>query len=169
MTTADYTSGALQKASTSIPRVLTLNGDQVVSIMVEHRLGLKTSSLNAQKLDIDPDYFVTFETMKDLLVSKVKETPQHYHANTSASDASIPLDEPTIDLKPEEDLISLNALGYALRVDPTRVRHWVENETLRPDMSQTSGERIRYYFRRDRIEQMRSQQINTRFKSDSSI
>jgi hypothetical protein len=111
MTTADYTSGALQKASTSIPRVLTLNGDQIVSIMVEQRLGLKTSSLNAQKLDIDPDYFVTFETMKDLRVSRVKETPQHYHANTSASDASTPLDEPTIDLKPEEDLISLNALS----------------------------------------------------------
>src|SRR5947207_1066073 len=66
MTTADYTSGALKKASTSLPRVLTLNGDQVVSIMVEHRLGLKTSSLNAQKLHIDPDYFVTYETMKDL-------------------------------------------------------------------------------------------------------
>jgi restriction endonuclease Mrr len=75
MTTADYTSGALQRASTSIPRVLTLNGDQVVSIMVEHRLGLKTSSLNAQKLDIDPDYFVTFETMRNLLVSRVRETP----------------------------------------------------------------------------------------------
>ena len=55
MTTADYTAGALQKASTSLPRVLTLNGDQIVSIMVEHHLGLKTSSLNAQKLDIDSE------------------------------------------------------------------------------------------------------------------
>src|SRR5436305_13261853 len=116
MTTADYTSGALQKASTSLPRVLTLNGDQVVSIMVEHRLGLKTSSLNAEKLDIDPDYFVTFETMRNLLVSRVRETPQNYNTNTSAPDADTPLDKQTIALKPEEDLISLNALGYALRV-----------------------------------------------------
>src|SRR6266849_6487103 len=146
MTTADYTSGALQKASTSIPRVLTLNGDQVVSIMVEHRLGLKTPSLNAQKLDIDPDYFVTFETMRDLFVSRVRETPQNYRTNTSASDSGTSLDEQAIDLKPEEDLISLNALGYALRVDPTRVRRWIENETLRPDISQASGERTRYYF-----------------------
>jgi hypothetical protein len=156
MTTADYTATALQKASTSIPRILTLNGDQIVSIMVEHHLGLKASSLNAQKLDIDPDYFVTFETMRDLLVSRIRETPQNYRTNTSTSDTGTPLDEPTIDLKPEEDLISLNALGYALRVDPTRVRRWIENETLRPDLSQTSGERTRYYFRRDRIEQMRS-------------
>src|SRR5438552_15443271 len=56
MTTADYAPSALQKAATSIPRVLTLNGEQVVSIMVEHSLGLKPSSLNAHKLDIDPDY-----------------------------------------------------------------------------------------------------------------
>jgi hypothetical protein len=82
--------------------------------------------------------------MRNLLVSRVRETPQDYHTNTSASDIGTPLDEQTIDLKPEEDLISLNALGYALRVDPTRVRRWVENETLRPDMSQTSGERTRY-------------------------
>src|SRR5260370_28063329 len=47
-------------------------------------------------------------------------------------------------------------LGYALRVDPTRIRRWIENGTLRPDISQTSGERTLYYFRRDRIEQIRS-------------
>jgi len=156
MATADYTSSALKKASTSIPRVLTLNGDQIVSIMLEHNLGLKASSLNAQKLDIDPDYFVTFEAMRDLFVSRVRETPQNYRTNTSASNTDTPLNEQTIDLKPEEDLISLNALGYALRVDPIRIRRWIENETLRPDISQTSGERTRYYFRRDRIEQIRS-------------
>ncbi|HEY4037143.1 MAG TPA: restriction endonuclease [Ktedonobacteraceae bacterium] len=56
MTTADYTSSALQKASTSISRVLTLNGDQVVSIMVEHGLGLKTSSFTCQSMyGYDPE------------------------------------------------------------------------------------------------------------------
>jgi restriction endonuclease Mrr len=68
MTTANYAPGALQKAATSIPRVLTLNGEQVVSIMVDHGLGVKFSSLNAHKLDIDPDYFAAFEVMRGLLV-----------------------------------------------------------------------------------------------------
>jgi hypothetical protein len=155
MTTANYAPGALQKAAASIPRVLTLNGDQIVSIMVEHSLGLKSSSLNAQKLDIDPDYFATFEAMRKLFASRVREAPQNYSVNTSASGSETPLDEQTIDLRPEEDFISLNALGYALRVDPTRVRRWVENGTLHPDASQASGERTSYYFRRDRIEQIR--------------
>src|SRR2546427_10130408 len=85
MTTANYAPSALQKAATSIPRVLTLNGDQVVSFMVEHSLGLKPSSLNAQRLDIDPDYFATFEAMRNLLVGRVREAPQNYSTTTAAS------------------------------------------------------------------------------------
>src|SRR5436853_3747857 len=51
MTTANYAPGALQKASTSIPRILTLNGDQIVSVMIEHHLGLKSSSFHSQNMD----------------------------------------------------------------------------------------------------------------------
>ena len=40
MTTANYGKNALRKASTSIPRILTLTGDQVISIMLENGLGL---------------------------------------------------------------------------------------------------------------------------------
>ena len=156
MTTANYAPGALQKAATSIPRVLTLNGDQIISIMVEHGLGLKRSSLNAQKIDIAPDYFATFETMRNLFTSRVRENPQNYNASSSMSGSETPLDGQTIDLKPQEDLISLNALGYALRVDPIRVRRWLESGTLHPDASQTSNDRTSYYFRRDRVEQIRS-------------
>jgi len=155
MTTANYAPGALQKASTSIPRVLTLNGEQVVSIMVEHGLGVKPSSLNAHKMDVDPDYFAAFEAMRSLIVGHVRETSQNYASSTTSPDSRLPTDEQTIDLTPEEDLISLNTLGYALRVDPTRVRRWVENGTLQPDASQSSGERSIYCFRRDRIEQIR--------------
>ena len=155
MTTANYAPGALQKAATSIPRVLTLNGDQMVSIMVEHSLGLKPSSLNAHKLDIDPDYFAAFETMRNLFTSRVRETSQNYNTSISVPEAGTSLDEQTINLKPEEDVISLNALGYALRVDPTRIRRWLENGSLHPDSSQSSGERSSYYFRRDRIERIR--------------
>jgi hypothetical protein len=156
MTTADYARGALQKAATSIPRVLTLNGEQIVSIMVEHNLGVKPSPLNAQKLDIDLDYFAAFESIKNLLVKRVRETPQNYDPGNITTPASgTSTDEQTIDLRPEEDLISLNTLGYTLRVDPARVRRWVEGGMLQPDASQTSGERTSYYFRRDRIEQIR--------------
>ncbi len=135
MTTANYAPSALQKASTSIPRILTLNGDQIVSVMIEHQLGLKTSSFYSQKLDIDPDYF--------------------YAIDPSQSSTDTTADEQTIELKPEDDLISLNALGYALRVDPNTVRRWIEHEKLRPDASQTLRERSIYYFRRNRIEQIR--------------
>src|SRR5947209_5221885 len=155
MTTADYAPGALQKAATSIPLVMTLNGEQIVSIMVEYNLGLKPSPRNPERLDIDPNYFMPFETMKSLLAHRLKESSQSYGSNPSTSSPGASSDEQTIDLKPEEDLISLNALGYALRVDPARIRRWVENETLPPDNSQLVGERASYYFRRDRIEQMR--------------
>jgi hypothetical protein len=156
MTTANYTPAALQKAATSIPRVLPLNGDQVVSIMVEHELGLKPSPLNPQKFDIDSDYFNSFEAMRNLFASRVRETPENYTPDTTPINSGIPSSEQAIDLSAEEDLISLNALGYALRVDPTRVRRWIESGMLSSDASQLSGGRTIYYFRRDRIELLRA-------------
>src|SRR6266852_4113475 len=154
MTTANYAPGALHKASTSIPRVLTLNGDQIISVMVEHSLGLRISPTNTERLDIDYDYFMAFEAMKGFLSRQISESRQSYSTDSSTSN-SPSTDEQSIDLKPEEDLISLNALGYALRVDPNRVRRWIEHEKLRPDASQMLRERSIYYFRRDRIEQIR--------------
>jgi len=44
-----------------------LDGDQIVSVMVEHGLGLRPSPNNVDRLDIDPDYFMAFEAMKGLL------------------------------------------------------------------------------------------------------
>jgi hypothetical protein len=155
MTTASYAPSALQKAATSIPRILTLNGDQIVAVMIEHNLGLMPSPRNADRLDIDPDYFIAFEAMKGILSHHVAEARQNYSVDSSVANSDLLADEQTIELKPEEDLISLNTLGYALRVDPVRVRRWIENEKLRPDISQASGERTNYYFRRDRIEQIR--------------
>ena len=127
MTTANYAPGALQKAAKSLPRILTLNGEQITSIMLEHKLGVKSSALNAQKLDIDPDYFATFEAMRNMLSKRVKEFAENYSTNNVAAALNNVTDNQTIELRPEEDLISLNALGYALRIDPTRVRRWVEN------------------------------------------
>ena len=155
MTTANYAPSALQKATTSIPRILTLNGGQIIAVMMEHKLGLRTLTSNKEKFDIDPDYFSAFEAMKNLLSHHVNESHQDYSIDPSSSSSDRNADEQTINLKPEEDLISLNALGYTLRVDPTRVRRWVENEMLQPDVSQTSSSGTAYYFRRDRIEQIR--------------
>lgn len=155
MTTADYAPGALKKAANSIPRILTLNGDQIASVMIEHHLGLKNSSFHLQKLDIDPDYFATFEVMQDMLSSRVNEAHRGYSVGPSRSSANRMADDQPLDLRPEDDLISLSALGYALRVDPNTLRRWIEYEKLHPDVSQTSGERSIYYFRRDRIKQLR--------------
>lgn len=151
MTTASYTPGALQKAATSIPRILTLNGEQIISIMIEHNLGLRPSVRNVLKWDIDPDYFAAFEARRDLLAARIRERSQNAVEGTTVRIAN----DQTIDLRPEEDLISLNTLGYALRVDPARVRRWIESGALLPDAGQTSGGRASYYVRRDRIEQIR--------------
>jgi hypothetical protein len=157
MTTANYGKHALRKASSSIPRILTLTGDQVISIMLDNGLGLKPFHVNAQKLVIDPDYFATFEAQKQLLTRKIHESRQDHSINSPSNDAEAVSEEKTIELTPEEDLISLNALGYSLRVDPNRVRRWLESGKLEADGYQSSGERGNYYFRRDRIEQIRAE------------
>src|SRR5260221_4452395 len=118
MTTANYTPGALHKASTSIPRVLTLNGDQIVSVMVEHSLGLRVSPANNQKLDIDPDYFTAFEAMKGLFSRHISDSRQSYNTDASTFHPDVAIDKQPIDLKPENDLFSLIVLGYLLLVDP---------------------------------------------------
>jgi hypothetical protein len=157
MTTANYGKHALRKASSSIPRILTLTGDQVISIMLDNGLGLKPFHVNAQKLVIDPDYFATFEAQKQLLTRKIHESRQDHTIDSPGNDAEAVSEEKTIELTPEEDLISLNALGYSLRVDPNRVRRWLESGKLEADGYQCSGERGNYYFRRDRIEQIRAE------------
>ncbi len=155
MTTANYRPNALQKATTSIPRIMTLNGDQIVSVMLRHSLGLKLSPINTQNLGIDTDYFATFEAQKQLLTRKIHESSQCYDplASTTQSDESLEGQE--IEVKPENDLISINALGYALRVDPNRVRRWLDSGKLLADDQQKLAGRTTYYFRRDRIEHIR--------------
>lgn len=145
MTTANYGKNALRKATTSIPRILTLTGDQVITIMLDNGLGLKPLHGNAQKLVIDPDYFATFEAQKQLLLRKIYKSRQGHLFNSSINDIEVASEEKPIELTPEEDLISLNALGYSLRVDPNRVRRWLESGKLEADDYQSTGERVTYY------------------------
>lgn len=158
LTTASFAPAAIIKAASSIPRVLTLNGDQVVSLMVEHQLGLRPSSFNPAHQEIDPDYFSGFEAMRNLLGNRVGEAGAEYAISSTGPAAGEAQTEQVINLRPEQDLISLKALAYALRVDPARVRRWVESGGLYPDAAQAAADRSSYYFRRDRIEQIRVQQ-----------
>jgi Restriction endonuclease len=151
VTTSGYGTPALHKASTSIPRILTLSGSQVISIMLQNSLGLRPAQSSHQKLTIDPDYFANFEAQRQLLLRKIGESRQDYTTGSPQE-----TQEETIDLEPAEDLISLNALGYALRVDPNRLRRWLESGKLQADGDQKIGERHNYYFRRDRVEQIRN-------------
>src|SRR5215471_12356935 len=151
VTTSGYGTSALHKATASIPRILTLSGSEVISIMLQNSLGLRPAPGSQQKLDIDPDYFANFEAQRQLLLRKISESRQDY-----TPDSSRETKEETIDLEPAADLISLNALGYALRVDPNRLRRWLESGKLQADGDQKIGERHNYYFRRDRIEQIRT-------------
>lgn len=65
-------------------------------------------------------------------------------------------DEP-IELEPEDDLISLHALSFAVQVDTTTIRNWLQQGTLQPDGHHISDNQSYYYFRRDRIEAIRQQ------------
>ncbi len=162
VTTSGYGSTAQQKASTSIPRILTLSGSEVISIMLQNSLGLRPAQSSHQKLTIDPDYFANFEAQRQLLIRKISESRQHYTPGSPQETK-----EETIDLEPAEDLISLSALGYALRVDPNRLRRWLESGKLQADGDQKIGERHNYYFRRDRIEQIRTD-LNLQAKPSAS-
>jgi hypothetical protein len=70
-----------------------------------------------------------------------------YHAGGTA--------EATL-VRPEDDVITLRALSHALRVDPAVVRRWIERGQLRDDQP-ASGVRSGVFFRRDRIEAIRTE------------
>ena len=155
VTTANYGATASKKASVNIPKILTLNGDQVTSIMLENKLGLQLPREGSEKLRIDPEYFATFEARKLLLSRKIEESRQTYISDSNDNNPDKINDTNTIDLNPEDDLISINALGYALRIDPNTLRRWIESGKLQVDGSQTIRERSNYFVRRDRIEKIR--------------
>jgi len=155
VTTANYGATASKKASVNIPRILTLNGDQVTSIMLENKLGLQLPRGGSEKLRIDPEYFAAFEARKILLSRKIEESRQTYISDSNDNNPDKINDTNTIDLNPEDDLISINALGYALRIDPNTLRRWIESGKLQVDGSQTIRERSNYFVRRDRIEKIR--------------
>jgi len=152
VTTASFSTGAQQKAAGTLPRVFTINGSQIIATMVEHHLGLTSLPDNTQDWTLDEAYFADFEDQKAFLAQKFAETSEEYNAPSS--------DEQPVEVKPEEDLVSLRALSYALRVDTKTIRLWLDSGKLQADGYYKSGDRDGYYFRRDRIETIRQQFIH---------
>jgi hypothetical protein len=115
--------------------------------MQQHRLGLALPEGRAPQLD--ERFFVELEERTSLVGSWSRESGETYQASGDGAEA--------VDVQPEIDLISLRALSYALRVDMTTIRRgWIESGKLQPDATQVIGSREAHYFRRDRIEQIRS-------------
>jgi hypothetical protein len=144
ITTAGYTRQAALKASAGIPRVATLNGDQVIALMLQHRLGVSDSNNVAGQ--IDDEYFRQFEAQVRARSLRVQEQPEAYRVSTEAGRT----------MAAEDDIISLRALSHALRIDSSVIRRWLEQGKLRPDQSGLNAQGG-YFFRRDRIELIRAE------------
>jgi hypothetical protein len=151
ITTAGYAEQARVRAATSpLLRVDTVDGNQLISLMTRHGLGIQTPSDSASQLD--EEYFLGFEAQTIQGSSRVSETRATYQ--TSA-------EPPGVVVRPEDDLISLRALSYALRVDTTTLRDWIERGKLTPDRHTGNGSREGFFFRRDRVEQIRRALVGT--------
>jgi hypothetical protein len=144
ITTADYTRQAALKASAGVPRVATLNGDQLIVLMLQHRLGVAAAQGVAS--DIDDEYFKQFEAQAQTRSRRLEEQPEAYQVSTQA--------EHTV--SPEEDLISLRALSHALRIDTSALRRWLERGKLSSELVLPNAHGG-YFFRRDRIEVIRAE------------
>jgi hypothetical protein len=141
ITTAGYAAQALTKASSSFPRVTPVNGDHVIGLMLRYQLGLTSTTHYAQ---LDEVYFDTFEQQATLPTRQIHEQSKSYQATPA-----------------EADLITLRSLSYMLRVGTSTVRDWINQGKLTPDGHSGSGSRNTYFFRRDRIEQIRRELVRT--------
>lgn len=145
ITLAGYAEQALAKARSSPVRIDTIGGDQVVALMGRHQLGLLSEGAAGPQLD-EP-YFLAFEAQAARRAGQTREGPAPYLTGTLAETTA----------RPEDDLISLRALGYELRTDPYTILDWVRGGRLRPDSIVNTGQRESYFFRRDRLTTIRSE------------
>lgn len=134
ITTSIFAPSSLGKAASSIPHVCTVDGDQVAAVLVSNGIG----ALQGREA-IDEGYFGMFEAR--LRVSE-SERPTYYVGGDR-------------EITEANDLISLRALSYALRVDTTTIRRWVERGHLQPDAHAGAEFRDGLFFRRGRIAEIR--------------
>ncbi len=151
ITTAGYARQAIAKAGQSIPRVSPINGDQVVTIMLRHRLGVADMATIEDRLD--ENYFAAFEQQTRLVLQTIREHREGYQIDSQAETTL----QSSVEVRPEDDLISLRALSYALRIDTTTIRRWIESGKLLPDRSLFTPSQEGFFFRRDKIDALRKQ------------
>lgn len=145
ITTAGYAEQARIKAQTSpVLRVDTVTGDDVVALMQRHQLGLPA----ADATTLDEDYFLSFEAQAS--TRQLCEDRVAYGTS---------VDNQAAMARTVDDLISLRALSYELRVDLYTARNWIERGRLQPDQIVQQGQREAYFFRRDRVEQIRRELV----------
>ncbi len=140
ITTAGYAPQAFEKARSSpLVRIDTVAGDAVVALMRHHQLGIKNDEA------LDEGYFASFESQLTTR-ERLHEEREGYQLGEGPATA----------VSPNEDLISLRALSYALRVDTTTIRAWVERGQLTPNRRSGDTHSEGLFFRRDRIEAIRA-------------
>lgn len=144
ITTAGYAPDARSKAATSPLRVDTIDGEQVTGLMARHGLGVLPAPGERQ---IDSDYFTALEARAAAGSSGAREGREAYVAGQDGAGG--------VAVRPEDDLISMHALGYALHVDPYTVQDWVRRGRLEPHQVLRVGRRESYFFRRDQVEAIR--------------
>jgi hypothetical protein len=148
ITTAGYAEQAKAKAHTSpYVRVDTGAGDDIVALMRRHQLGLQEPESTAP---LDEDYFLGFEAQAHA-GRQLREGQEGYLVGSDLPAGAI--------TQPEDDLISLRALSYTLRVDRYTVRDWIDRGRLMPDQRASQGARESFFFRRDRVELIRRQLV----------
>lgn len=145
ITTAGHTEQARIKAQTSpVLRVNTITGDDIVMLMQRHQLGVPA----ADATTLDEDYFLGFEAQAS--TGRLREERAGYETGG---------DRQAVPVVAADDLISLRALSYELRVDLYTARNWIKRGRLQPDQTVQNGPREAYFFRRDRVEQIRRELI----------
>lgn len=150
ITTARYARPALLKAASAIPRVATVDGDQVVALMLRYGLGVLERAGAAERLD--EEYFGQFEAQAAAHARRLHEQPAH--------DASAEAKAAGLVAHPQDDLISLRALSHALRVDTSTLRRWIEQGTLQPEPP-VADARAGFFFRRDRVAALRAELLSS--------
>lgn len=147
LTNAGYSPSAIKKAKSSVPLVSTINGTELCVLMVNYKLGIRTIVSNARgNTAVDEDYFVGLEEQTKRFAI-LRDNAEEYRTDN-------PTDDRQVEIDPSQDLVSLPALSYILRVDTTTIRSWIERGQVIPD-SQSGGGKG-YYFRRDRVEEIRA-------------
>jgi hypothetical protein len=138
ISTSQYAPKALDKATTSFPRVTPVDGSQVLTLMLQHQLGITQTPTPR----LDEEYFQVFEGQAQCRIQRIHEDAGTYDLASS-----------------EEDLVTLRALSYELRIDQTTLRRWIERGKIIPYAQLPDAPERGFFFRRDQIAHIRHEKM----------